>query len=553
MRSGAALAGLVLAGCPSPSGFEIGDEVVCGTPVEGWARLEEQAEARGLAAGEPHDHRAGNGCLFAPGGVLAHDLDGDGDVDLAFTRVGGLPTLYANDGSGGFEPVAWPAEAVEGVAALDRPILAASAVDLDGDGLSEIALSGQGVAMLLHNEGGLAFAAPEALLLEEGYPRTCYHTMAWGDADGDGDLDLVLPGLDPVDAPDGPPPGMPDRGTPDQLLRNDGGRFELLAPPVPEDPQWLSLLGHFTDRDGDGDLDLLVTTDRPGFSGGRAAFYRNDGPGPDGTPTLVDDASAIGARIAASAMGLAARDFDGDGLLDYCVTDTRPWIECLVSSGGEGYIRTGIAQGLVVEGAEASPEGASSFWTGWGLDLLDLDNDGHTDAAAAAGRTPGPPDSTGHEVPPPEPDTLWRGQADGSFIAATSDGGWDEPDHHYGLVGADLSGDGALELVVGVQDGVPLLWDNPCTAGAWIAVELIGPAGNREGYGAQVVVEAGGRSERQEMQALRAMSQGPSRLHFGLGAATTVDRIEVVWPGGERVEAEGLDVNRVITVSHPEE
>ena len=151
-----------------------------------------------------------------------------------------------------------------------------------------------------------------------------------------------------------------------------------------------------------------------------------------------------------------------------------------------------------------------------------------------------------------QPNELWQGVGGGLFEARSMETGFATLDDSTGLVAADLSGDGHLELVLGRAEGEPLLWDNPCGDGAFVQVELVGPPGNREGYGAQVVVAGpDGRLDRQEMSNLRGFSQGPSRLHFGLSRGAPVS-LRVSWPDGHVSEAGRVPPDRLVTVTHPE-
>ena len=81
-------------------------------------------------------------------------------------------------------------------------------------------------------------------------------------------------------------------------------------------------------------------------------------------------------------------------------------------------------------------------------------------------------------------------------------------------------------------------------------VELIGPPGNREGHGAQVRLEAGGTVQVEELYNLRTLGQGPARIHFGLGEAEMVDRIEVFWPGGQLDVWQDLPARRTIQLTY---
>jgi hypothetical protein len=103
--------------------------------------------------------------------------------------------------------------------------------------------------------------------------------------------------------------------------------------------------------------------------------------------------------------------------------------------------------------------------------------------------------------------------------------------------------------------------------GHWIAIKLVGAMrpgdpgnaasskakSNRDGIGARVEVFAGGKSQTAERVAGSGyLSQNDDRLHFGLGAATMVDKLLVHWPSGRVQTLEKLSVDRVLTVEEPQ-
>jgi len=78
---------------------------------------------------------------------------------------------------------------------------------------------------------------------------------------------------------------------------------------------------------------------------------------------------------------------------------------------------------------------------------------------------------------------------------------------------------------------------------------LKGTKSNSHGIGARVRVTAGGKTQIREIHAGSGyLSSPPPEAHFGLGKAKRVDRIEVLWPWGERQEVEPVEANRIIRV-----
>ena len=536
---------LLLGGCPSdeppaadPAGEAWSFEAApaCEAPVEGFDRLVEESAARGvgLPVRPPAQMEAPGQYVFP---VLAHDLDGDGDIDLAFGQQTGQLDLYVNDGTGHFETRPAGLDVEEG---RTDQVGAHAFADTDGDGLPELFRAGFGFAQVRRNLGDLTWGTPRQLYLATSDP-VHYVTLALGDLDGDQDLDLVLPSLHGEFDPEGS--GLPP-GAPDLVLLNDGGQFTL-GHELGASPPGMSQFGFFTDRDLDGDLDLFVGSDLPQPVYPPTAFYRNEG------GELVEDAAEIGMAHRAQVMGGDSWDANGDGQPEFCFTVIGPTL-CLLSDEGQ-WVDAAAAWSLVPDGLE-EPQ----HWTGWSLEIMDLDHDGREDAVIAAGKADdvdgegeGGPNGGGAPWLADQPNGLFAG-TDGGFEDRAAAVGFGSLEHAYGLATADFDGDGWQDVAIGYSEQPMELWMNRCGPGAWLDVELIGVDENREGYGARVELEAGGVTRARELHALRTAGQGPSRLHFGLGDIERVARLEVRWPDGARTAVEDLPTVGLVTIRHPD-
>jgi hypothetical protein len=528
---------LLLAACPAPEPeltpvladlgpFTPGDEVVCDDPFEGWSRFSEEAAERGVTgalAGLP------TGEVFDGfSSVVVHDLDADGDLDIVGGQLNGLPQLWWNDGAGFFTAGELPGEND------DPPGYRTAAADLDGDGLPELLVQGERLRVW-RNRGAdfdepVQYAPPYEGRLAG---------LALGDPDRDGDLDALI-----VTSIAGP--GTRE-GPPNLLLLGDGlGGFEVGTNLPVAGPGVSSLVAIFTDRDLDGDVDLLVPSNTSDLLPQTTSFFRNDTE-IGGQLVLVDDAEALAVTQPIAGMGVDSMDINRDGFLDYCVTDTGPPV-CWLSQDvpGSPYLDGGLIAGLVpILPAYDSPAVPDTI--GWSIDFADLDHDGHPDVLHASA----PDNGSGFRAQGYVlwPNLVFAGGPDG-FVDVTQQTGLGEPQSDFGLATGDLDGDGSLDVVV-AGPGRPLhIHMNRCSAGAWLDLELVGPPGNREGYGTIAWLEDSRGTQIRELYAVRALGQGPSRLHFGLGDDDVARSLRVRWPDGSEAEAFDLPLNRRYTLEH---
>ncbi len=539
---------------PTPAGearFDVSAPLIPQDPVAGFDRFVDETAARGLDIDleyptTPHE------CPEINGNVVAADLDGDGDPDLMFHRREGMPRVFENEGGVFTERV------VEGdaLATWGRPAMSWAAVDLDGDGLPEIAVSGPNLALVAWNLGGFAFSPFEVVFDDPSYPRSCMNTQIWGDFDGDGDLDLVLPGTVKVITEgrvfdywdeEPPPEGMEVTNTLPVVLMNDGLPFDgPVYLGIVDGRGTTSIVGAATDRDLDGDVDLLLSSHRPIPPLPPGTIFRNDGPGADGWPALTNDGADVGVQFAANGMGMDGADLNDDGRQDWCFSDAVHSLVCLMSLGADQWFEGGLAAGLTTD-VTLHPrydpsEDLWNDWSGWSVEFQDFDADGELDIATVAGGSPEMSTMS---------DALWRGLGGGQFEERSVGSGFSSVRNHFGMAAADFDGDGFRDLVVAPWSGAPMFWSNPPGPGAWVEVELRGPAANHQGFGTRVEVVAGGRSRVRELHALRGLGQSEAKLLFGLGPAETIDALRVHWLDGSTTEARDLPTRVRVVAYHP--
>jgi len=286
------------------------------------------------------------------------------------------------------------------------------------------------------------------------------------------------------------------------------------------------------DYDLDGRMDLFVANDAsPSF------LFHGDGGGRFAELGLTAGVAYGFNGDAAAAMAGAVGDFDGDGLPDLHVTNSA--YGSMFRNEGNGRFRDRvIASGLA---------SACGQYVSWGGGFADLDDDGVPDLFVADGDLHHP---TGR------PDLFLRGRGDGTFEDAGALGGayFHAELLSRGAAFADFDDDGRMDVfVTTIGDRPVLLHNRGVAAHHWITLDLAGPRGNPTAVGAIVTVAAAGRRQVQVANnAAGYLTQGDPRLHFGLGAATKIDRIEIRWPGGATKTLVDQPVDRILRVAFDE-
>jgi hypothetical protein len=521
---------------------------VAGLADEPTPRFAESSDAWGLRFLH-HSGAAGRRYMMETnsGGVVLFDYDRDGDVDVLFIDAGALPgyegeparsVLYRNDGPGVFRDV------------TDRARLIApgynnggTAGDVDGDGDLDLYLTAYGANQLFLNRGDGTFTDATTDFGVGGDRWTS--SAAFADFDRDGLLDIYA-----VSYLDYPIESAPTCKSPkgivgfchpqvfvgdhDQFFRNvDGRRFEdatARAGLSEASGKGLGLVA--ADFDNDGWTDAYVANDTtPNF------FFRNLG---DGTfeDVSVFSGTSHGDRMTAEAgMGVTFGDVDGDGLFDLFVTNFDLETNALYRNIGGGLFTDvrhvfGIAQ-------------PSLTHLGFGTDFSDLDQDGDLDLLIANGHIMDNVELSFPGISYEQPNQLLVNQGDGRFQEC-DDCGIDQVRVSRGLATGDLDGDADLDIVVVNTDARAEVYENvTLRSGGWLLLDLVGGGTNTFGIGTRIGVRSDGRSQVTEaVTATSYLSQKPLTRHFGLGAATEVERIELRWPGGQRQTFAALPANR---------
>jgi hypothetical protein len=234
-------------------------------------------------------------------------------------------------------------------------------------------------------------------------------------------------------------------------------------------------------------------------------------------------------------MGVACGDLDGDGRIDLAVTNFYGESTTFYHNLGGGLFsdHTG-AVGL---------ETPSRYLLGFGIGLLDFNNDGRLDLLSANGHV----NDFRPLIPYMMPAQLLAGSEGGRLVEVSGGAGppWSVLRVGRGMATGDLDNDGRIDaLLVSLREPLAYL-HNRIDGGHFLTLRLEGTASNRDAVGARVEVVVGGRRlVSQKVGGGSYQSASDPRLHFGLGDAARADRVEVRWPSGRVDRYRDLSSNR---------
>jgi hypothetical protein len=505
-------------------------------------------------------------------GVGLIDYDNDGWLDIylvngsTFDALDGKEepphaALFHNNHDGTFTDVALQA----GVA-NDRWGYGVSIADFDNDGWPDIYVGNYGKNRLYHNNHNGTFtdvAEKAGVALGNWSPGS-----TWGDYDGDGLLDLYVTGYVHFDRDlaasfskgsanvsclyrgvqvNCGPRGLP--GEPDHLFHNNGdGTFTdvTIKAGVEDKLRYYGFTAIFVDINGDGKPDLVVGNDsEPNF------LYINKG---DGT---FDDQGYVsgfalnkdGREIAS--MGIAAGDYENNGLVDFFVTDFGDDYKVLYRNDGDaGFTdvsyNVGIAQTTVP-------------FVGWGDGFIDYDNDGWLDLFMVNGHVYPQVDNHNWGTTFAERPLLFHNvpEANGKgrrfqYVAPVRDSGLAAVIPARGAAFGDLFNDGKIDVVINPIDGPAVLLRNVNPDHhRWVEINLVGGKKSpRDATCATVYLKANGVRMRQDVLSSGSyISSNDRRLHFGLGDAADAGTAEIHWPSGAKEIVKLPAVDRIYTIT----
>ena len=184
---------------------------------------------------------------------------------------------------------------------------------------------------------------------------------------------------------------------------------------------------------------------------------------------------------------------------------------------------------------------------GWGTARFDYDNDGDLDIYVVNGHVYPQVDRHPLNTKYRQRVLLFENLGNGAFREVGLAAGLTAERCGRGGAYADLDGDGDLDLVINNMDDAPtVLLNEGGNRNHWLRLALEGTKSNRSAVGARATITAGGRTAFAEVKAGSSyLSQNELVLHFGLGAATRAERLEIRWPSGLRETFQDLAADRL--------
>jgi len=491
----------------------------------------------------------GAGCAFL-------DYDNDGWMDIYLVNGGKCDfydpkpplrnALYKNNRDGTFTDVTEKASVPGGGYGMGVAV-----GDYNGDGFPDLYVTQYGRSILYHNNGDGTFTevTEKARLAAPGWASSA----VWFDYDNDGKLDLFVCRFVDFDKSKNKFCGNEKTGerfyciprvyepARSWLFHNNGdGTFK----DVSEESGIGKSLGKAwgvvaTDVNNDGWMDLFVANDTVA----NFLFLNNHGKFQDiGLEAGVAYSQDGRAR---SGMGVDSADFDQDGWQDLFVTNVDQEMYSIYRNH-----RDKTFDDL------AGPMGIgrlTRLMSGWGVKFFDYDNDGNVDLLIANGHPDDKVEAHISHVAYREPMLLFHNNGK-TFENVTASAGsvFSESFAARGMAIGDFNNDGAVDVLVAVNDGAPVLLKNVAAQGNhWLGLRLIGKKANPDAIGARITWQAGDlKRTRLKVGGGSYLSSHDPREVLGIGPRTKIDRVEIHWPmPSGRVETfTDLPIDRYITI-----
>ena len=420
--------------------------------------------------------------------------------------------------------------------------------DYDNDGYEDLYVTAYGGNRLYHNNGDGTFTDVTS---RAGVGASGWSTSAaWVDLDNDGRLDLVVLRYVQWDFDDvwcgEHKEGYRAYCHPDSfkaitplVYHNDGdGRFTEVGQKIGLANPGKGLGIAIADYDSDGHIDLFVANDSmPEF------LYHNKGDGTFEEKGLLAQVAVDEDGRTFAGMGVDFEDFNNDGRPDLVVDNLANQMYAVYENAGDGtFDYTTKTSGM---------NRISMLHSGWGLRLMDYDNDGWKDLLIAQGHDLDTVELTNPQIHYREPMLLARNTGH-SFVDVSASSGsiFHQAWVGRGLATGDIDNDGRVDAVVSTNDGpAHVIRNETKTANHWLTLRLVGHKSNRDAIGAAVkIVTAKGAQYGTVTTAGSYLSSSDKRVHFGLGSEIKAAAIEIRWPSGIRQTLKDVQADQILPI-----
>ncbi len=489
-------------------------------------------------------------------GGLFFDFNKDGLVDIFLVDGGSMADeqlarrarslLYRNKGDGTFTDVT----AKSGIKTPGYG-MGVCAADFDNDGWVDLYLTNFGPNVLYRNNGNGTFTdiTETAGVGSPLWSSSC----AFGDIDNDGDVDIFVGNF--LDFSVSSNKKCYDNiqnirsychpnaynGLPNILYRNnsDGTFTDITRQAGVYTTEGKALGVVFGDYNNDGWIDIYVANDSvPNF------LYQNQGDGVFKEVGLLAGVTISDEGKPEAGMGTDFGDFDNDGLLDIFVTNLDFQTNTLYRNLGQG-----IFSDVTFERGHGD---SAQGYVGWGTAFFDFDNDGDSDIIVANGHVLDTARNIRENAKYAQRNLLYQNDGTGTYkeISLISGPGMALEKVSRGLAVGDIDNDGDLDILI-TNNGQTsdLLLNEGGSRRNSLLVRTIGTKSNRDGIGARLKLTVGSKTKLAEVKAGSSyLGQNDLRVHFGLGQASRIDRLEVRWPSGTVDVFENLEVNQILTL-----
>lgn len=502
------------------------------------------------------------------GGVGVSDVNNDGLPDLFFTSMQMQNKLYLNKGNLQFEDITPQA----GFIANDGISFGVSMIDINADGWMDIYICRQdGPNRLYINNGNLTFTE-RAQEFGLAYSPSSTHS-AFFDYDRDGDLDVYV-----LVNGDARGDNYTRKGLTDHLFRNNGNNtFTDVTSQSGISDRGYGLGIGVGDVNDDQWPDIFITND---FEE-RDIIYLNNRNG-----TFTNATKAVTKHTTEFGMGNDIADFDNDGHLDIVAVDMLPedHKRLFGHMGSQSvysplFDSTQLMRNILLKNRGNGTFADIAFLSGiaetdwsWACLFEDLDHDGYKDLYVANGykrdvsnldvinnfsRTMMDKVSAIKLVPTTRlQNYVFHNNGDLTFSKTTDQWGFSQVINTNGAAFADLDRDGDLDLVLNNLDSVAYIYRSNAVenhVGNFFRVKLNGKAQNTEGIGARIDVWGNGKHQVREAYRSRGYLSSVEPIpHFGVGQATVIDSVRVIWSDGAEQVVRNVAANQVFTFNQSE-